>query len=415
MTHTPRTVAALLLLAAIVHPASADVDLVAIDVPQDKVWVGQKASFFVKLRGKGPFVGAASFSLPQIPRTVIVKIGNPVVSSEEIEDDTWFVQTHEFALFSQADGDLELPAFDVRFANRDGFTGPAEDHDEQTPATHFQIERPEGSSPSTYLVTTDSLTVEEEWDPQPGKARQGAVFHRTITQQADQITGMALAPPPETVPKGVRVHFDDPVITDNTERGDFTGTRTDRITYVLEQPGKVTLPAIQYVWWNPDREQYGSKTLPSATFEVAAVIAQEKPEPIGQRTYRWLVWTAVVLVLGGLCYWQWRRLVDFLAAVWNSINPPERRIAHRMLRACRAGDAAAAEAAWMEWELTRPREKPIPARLQRAATDLHWRLYGADPKSTWDGHEMAAALQQARSTSHLQPTSDDLPQLNPTG
>ncbi len=102
----------------------AEVAPAAIRVPEAKAWTGQRVPFFVDLHARGSFAGAASFSLPEIPSTVILKVGNPVVSSQEIDGESWFVQAHEFALFSQQSGTLEIPGFEVRFGSRDGFTGP---------------------------------------------------------------------------------------------------------------------------------------------------------------------------------------------------------------------------------------------------------------------------------------------------
>jgi hypothetical protein len=89
--------------------------------------------FFVELRAGGSFTGTASFDLPQLPGALLMKIGAPVVSSQNFEGRSWFVQTHEFALFSQKPGTLEVPAFKVRFASREGFTGPAADIEAQSP------------------------------------------------------------------------------------------------------------------------------------------------------------------------------------------------------------------------------------------------------------------------------------------
>jgi hypothetical protein len=120
-----RTALALLItLIVLISTAQAEVAPVAVRAPDAKAWVGQRVPFYVELRATGSFAGVANFDLPQLPGTIIMKIGNPVVSSQEIEGQSWFVQTHEFALFSQKPGRLDMPAFAVRFSSRDGFTGP---------------------------------------------------------------------------------------------------------------------------------------------------------------------------------------------------------------------------------------------------------------------------------------------------
>ena len=230
--------------------ARAEVAPVAIRIPEAKAWIGQRLPFYVELRARGSFAGAASFSLPEIPRTVILKVGNPVVSSQEIDGDSWFVQTHEFALFSQQSGTLQIPGFEVRFASRDGFTGPVKEQQAQVPAARIEIQRPPGSESIGFLVTTESLDLTENWEPQPqpqpGPVKVGAIFKRTIIQRAAQITGMALAAAPTDAPDGVRVYPGQPEVTDKTERGDFLGERRETITYQLQKPGSFELPELSY-------------------------------------------------------------------------------------------------------------------------------------------------------------------------
>lgn len=407
-----------LLAVALVRPSLADVKLVTVDVPQDQVWAGQKATFFVNLRGKGPFVGAASFSLPQIPRTLIFHVGNPVVSSEDIEDDSWFVQTHEFALFSQVDGNVEVPNFEVRFSNRDGFTGPVQEHAEQVPALQLRVKRPTGSNPAAFLVTSDSLSVEERWEPTPGAANPGDVFHRTITQRADQVSGMALAPPPTSVPDGVRVHVDDPEIEDKTERGDFTGTRIDRITYVVEKPGTLTLPAVQYVWWKPKTEQFGSQTLPTVTFQVAAILPETSGDAASNNRGRGMLPLIAVLGLAAvglaaLVHWQRQRIGNFLSRLWKTLHPPERHFQRKLLRACQHNDARGAESAWAEWQTALASAYVVDPVVREAVTELQRKLFGPEDTSPWDGSKLAAALQAQQTRRPVRRDQCDLPPLNP--
>jgi len=415
-TTTILRLATFLFWAVLAQQSLADVKRVTVETAEDSVWVGQKATFTVNLRGKGPFVGAASFSLPQIPRTVILKVGRPVVASEEIEDGTWFVQQHEFALFSQTDGVLEVPGFEVRYSDRDGFTGPEQAHVEKVPTFSLQIKRPEGSDPNAFLVTAESLSVQEKWEPEPGEAKQGDVFHRTISQQADQVSGMAFAAPSTTVPDGVRIHIDDPEIDDDTERGEFTGSRTDRITYVFEKPGQMTLPAVKYVWWKPKSEQFGSTSLPAKSFDIATIPQETSSAPVARPRGPWISGIIVFTMLGLLIGWHWRRIEKWVKTIFNRLNPPQRRIERMLLRACRNNDAHAAEAAWTRLQVARSSSDPIDLEIQKTVSDLHRHVYGPVSNSSWDGNPLATAIKKSRSArrSH-QPLHSDLQPLNPTG
>lgn len=382
--------------------------------PEAKAWVGQRLPFFIELRAPGTFAGTASFDLPQLPRTLLIKIGEPVVSSRELEGETWFVQTHEFALFSQEPGMLEVPAISVRFARREGFTGPASDVQAQSPSFKVEILRPPGSSNIGFLVTTESLDVSETWEPTPGSADVGAIFKRTIMQHAPQLPGMALAPAPTISPEGIRTYLRNATTNDKLARGEFLGERHETITYLVQKPGVLELPAINYVWWNPKTEKLQAKTLPAVTFNVASppATAAENSTPV-RSVWPWLLAAALILGIG---LWQRRRLVTWGRHYWNELNPPSRVAGRLLLRACRNHEAATAQTAWLGWRNTQDATFQPGPELHVAIVALQRHLFGPAPITTWNGNELACAFKAhlATSTTHnsQQPTSV-LPLLNP--
>ncbi|WP_417731064.1 hypothetical protein [Rosistilla oblonga] len=395
---------------------AADDDPVSIDVPDKEAWMGQRLPIFVQLRGNGPFVGAASFSIPEIPRALLVKVGSPVVSSEEKGDTSWFMQTHEFALFSQAAGKVTVPAFEVRFTHRDGFTGPNQAHVEQVPATDLQIKRPPGLPESVFLVTTEKLEISETWTPEPGSAKQGDVFRRTIAQSAQQTSGMALAPPPNTAPEGISVYVGKPIVDDKTQRGEFSGTRSDTITYMLKGAGTLTIPGIKYIWWNPKSEEFGTKTLPAVTFEVAAAPKPAPPPPPPPSRIRIVLIAFLCIALLGIAVWQFDRIRSWTKSVWQRLNPADRVAARHLIRACHRNDVAAAEAAWADWQNTQPASYQPSAELLAAVAELHRTRYGqrAEASAAWQGQPLAQAFRKATATSSaMQNQQPPLPPLNP--
>lgn len=396
--------------------AGAAVSPVNVTVPESKAWIGQRVKFFVELRAPGLFAGTAGFDLPQIPGTVVMKIGSPAVGSQDIEGESWFVQAHEFALFSQKSGVLEVPAFTVRFSHRDGFTGPTQDVKAEVPGWRLEIERPSGSDRVGYLITTESLDITETWEPSPGPARVGAMFKRTIIQQSPQIPGMALSPVPTIAPEGVRLYPGDSGTEDELERGDFLGKRHDTLTYLLTKPGKVSIPALRYVWWNPITKTLQSKSLPAVVFDVAPA-----PEAPGSRkmSAAHLAWPYLLTAILAICLavLQRRRLAEWASRGRQRLNPPERAAERKLLRACGQHDIQAAAKAWQVWRnIQGPAFKTIP-ELHAAILDLQRHLYGPLPAAPWRGNELANAIgkQQAanrkrRSSVHL----SGLPLLNPS-
>ena len=390
----------------------AEVAPVTLTLPETTVWQGQRLPFYVELRAQGAFSGTAAFDLPQLPGVIVVKVGNPVVSSLNIEGGNWFVQTHEFALFAQRSGVLELPPFNVRFSAGEDFSGPAKEVRAQTPAYRIDVRRPPVGDEIAFLVTTEDFSVNETWQPQPAQAKAGAVFKRTILQRAEQISGMALPPADVSAPEGVRVYVGMAETRDRTERDEFLGERSDTLSYLFTKPGNFELPALTYHWWNPKTATLETQTLPAAVFEISAVSA-------GGALYSVVtghLWLIVVLAVMGLGLWQRLRIKKWALRLWNSWNPPERRAARRLLRACHRHDADAAEFTWNAWrnlvKLTLDQE----SELQTAVQDLQRHLYGSPTSKSWQGEMLAQAFRKqlaVAKTLRSVSVTGDLPALNP--
>ena len=402
-------------VAVLTHGAAADVAPVVTRASKQVAWTGQRLPFFVDLRSRGSFVGTARFDLPEIPGVLVVQAGDSVVETQEIEDASWLVQTYEFALFAQREGKLTIPAFTVRFSRRDGFSGPANDVEATTPPISFEIRRPPGAGPDAFIITTDSLTISEKWEPEPGASSVGAVFKRTIHQRADQLTGMALAPAPGIAPDGVRVYPGTPTTQDDLYRGAFVGERRETITYLLQEPGQIELPALTYVWWNPNTEKLESETLPAVVIEVAAPPAPAGTVKAGDGRYPWASMMAAGLA-ACLMVWQRRRLASGIVRTINAINPPERIAARKLLRACRGNDAVAAQRTWTAWLNTQPVDVILDPELSRGVVALQRKIFGPPTGNAWQGTELARAFHQhlaAAASKELRTMESALPDLNP--
>lgn len=400
--------------------AQAEVAPVAIRVPETKAWTGQRVTIYVELRAPGTFVGSPYFELPQIGGALLIKNGNPVTSSQQIEGATWFVQTHEFSLFSQRTGQLEIPAFSVSFSRREGFVGPATDVKAQTSPVELMIQRPPDTEQLGFLVTTESFDVTETWDIQPGPAQIGAMFKRTIIQRAQSLPGMALAPAPTTAPSGIKVYPGDPQTRDDLVRGNFLGERRETIAYLLQKPGSLTLPALRYVWWNPKLEKLQSITLPAATFEVteppttatSSETAVIETVSVGNS---WPSWLGIALIIA-LIVWQRGRLAEWIKRSWQRLNPPDRVAARQLLRACRSHDSATAAAAWSFWRNLQADDFRPGPELHAAVLAMQRHHFGPASVVVWSGDDLAQAFRRtlvvSKTSADYKPASA-LPELNP--
>lgn len=384
-------------LLSFVGNVSAEVEPVSLSVAKAEAWTGERVSVTIELRARGSFSGSASFDLPEIPGALLMKVGNPVVGSKEIEGESWFVQTHGFSLFSQKAGTLTIPSFPVRFQARDDFTGPVQDITAKTKEVSFEIKRPPGSEAVPFLVTTSEYTVEETWDPVPGeKAKVGDVFRRTVVQRAEELTGMALLPTSIDAPEGVRVYPRQVETKDNTERGAFDGERRETLTYLLQKDGTVILPELTYTWWEPESEALKSKTLPAVTIDVAPAAVVLPGGSAG--TSRW--WWPVLLLAGlvALGLWQRVRIAAALNRFRLFLNPPRKVAARKLSAACRRSDVMAAQAAWSQWLAAVGCDVEIDSELKFAIVEMQRVNFGREVQEKWDGAKLSAAFKSYTSS-----------------
>jgi hypothetical protein len=394
-----------------------------------EVWLGQRVPVVIELLSPTIFSGVPTFDWPEIAGMTVIEAGHPIVSSETIEGQPFNVQRHEFAVFTQAAGEVVIPPFAVRFARRDETGGGSVEVKGQTPELRFRAKRPPGSERLGYVITTDDFTVEESWNPQPGPVAVGAVFKRTITQHAKDVAGMALAPASSDAPPGVRVYPGRPAVNDDLERGDFSGERSETVTYLCESPGSFTLPAQSFAWWNSTSAELQTKTLPAVTFEVRGV-AKNRTEQLPE-TRATVLWIGVALLaVLGLGWWQRGRLRAAARHFHARLHDPERETSTRLGKACAADDAAAAYGALQDWlRVCRARglgatvEADLRSRAGRPLraewSALQQRLYGTTAVGPWDGAPLARAFTAARlrlcvgDHSAAAHSRSSLPPLNP--
>ncbi|MGK7929192.1 MAG: hypothetical protein AB4290_28805, partial [Spirulina sp.] len=73
---------------------------------------------------------------------------------------------------------------------------------------------------------------------------------------------------------GLRAYPDPPQLSNRLERGQFQAIRTDRISYIAEQPGRDRLPAIEIAWWNPETQSLETEVIPEVSIRVKPTLKQ---------------------------------------------------------------------------------------------------------------------------------------------
>jgi hypothetical protein len=277
------------------------------------IWMGQRVTLVVELLAPGFFSGAAVFDAPNMPGTVIVPpSGSPVVSNEDVDGVSYTVQRHELAVFAHRAGEQTIPPFAVRFAfKRQPLDKQSVQASVKTPELHFTTKAPPGTEKLGSLISGRELQGTETWQPQPGPAKVGDAFTRTIHFSAPDIPGMAFPPFHAAKVDGLGVYAKPPEVLDQSDRGTIHGERSESVTYVCQRPGRFTIPGARFQWWDIEARQLKTIEFPGCTLEVAPnpAMASATAETPGPAPFSWKLvirWLAVALVIALAGWGSWR-------------------------------------------------------------------------------------------------------------
>ena len=283
----------------------------------DVVWLGERLDLYLELWTTDVSFSGQSFVQPQVNGAYLMPPESGTVKLSEKRDGlAWQGLRYTMSLYPQRAGEIEVPAFDVRFSTSAGYGSEPKQHQFRTPALRIESRLPPGADNSGLLVTTPRFSVDAVWEPSLASADgalellTGDALVLTLRREASGVPGMVFAPLPEIEIEGLGIYTDAPTVQDRANRGDLTGTRKDRITVVCETVGSYRLPELRFQWWDPAGETLHEEIIPAVQIEVAEnpawareTGAREVSEPFRVNwNYLWFLLVAV------LCWWPGRWL-----------------------------------------------------------------------------------------------------------
>ncbi|HEB88325.1 MAG TPA: hypothetical protein ENI85_02035 [Deltaproteobacteria bacterium] len=347
----------------------------------------------------------------------------------------------EYVLRPQREADYVLDGRRLGVHYADPETRRSVDVELPLPAIRFRGIIPPPAADLDPFVATDRLSLEQTIEGGSGTLRVGDAVTRTLRIRARNLPALFLPPLLEDQPgiPGLRAYPRNPVTTDIPGRrpGHPTGSRLEAVTYVIEEPGEYTLPAVSLRWWNRRTGSIETATVEPLDFSVVAGqtgLELDPPPGRAERSMRnpglLFVGFFALLVIG----WTIReRIRRFAARSWawftrRTTSEPVRF--RRLLRAVGRDDARAIQEgldAWLGSIGLRPPTLSSLGRegdfelLIRSMQPVERRLYleTTDPTDVprIDATTLRRALRQARrkllGASRRPVSRHSLPPLNP--
>jgi hypothetical protein len=294
--------------------------------PSEGAYQGQQVQLIVELETDTWFTTAPRYPEIHLSGAIILQPDVFAVNSTRTEGTTtWTGQRQRYVIFPQRPGELAIPSFEVSFATAtDGSPDP--ESSLTTPALSTVVLSPPGSEDVGRFITTASFELQESWDGELTKLVVGDALIRTVTRTAQGTFALMFPPVEFETPQSVTAYTAPPRLDDLTNRGRYTATRVDAVTYVIQESGTIDLPAIDLYWFDPVAGVMNQERLDPVTLEVevnpAALFGEGESATIKERT---------TVTLGVLLVWLKNNLIwlTLLIAgvwlareIWRRINTP---------------------------------------------------------------------------------------------
>lgn len=237
-------------------------------------WVGQEVEIYLELWSNGLSFGDQVFSVPEVPGGYLLQADASTLNlNEDRGGERWQGLRYTFLLYPQRAGRMVVPAFDVRFTARMGFGSEPARFEQRTAPLAIEVRLPEGGRADALTVTTRSFSLESSWSrvlPEDGplSLQTGDALTLEVRRRAADLPAMVFEPLPLPSIEGLGVYPAAPEVNDRVNRGEVTGERIERITFVCERAGRYEIPEWRFQWWDPERGVLAEKVIAAQTLEV---------------------------------------------------------------------------------------------------------------------------------------------------
>jgi len=243
---------------------------------EDAGWVGQEVQLNLELWSDGFSFGEQQFVVPEVKGGYLLQAdSNTVKLSENRAGTQWQGLRYTLLFYPQREGQLQVPAFDVRFVARAAYGTEPASFEFRTDPLLIEARLPPGVDSSGLLVSSTSFSMETSWSPQrpddgPLSLKVGDALTLELKRQAQDVPGMVFPPLPEFDISGLGVYPGTPEVNDTINRGLLSGARTDSVTFICETEGSYEIPEMRFQWWDPAQEVLSEKVIPALEIQVEA-------------------------------------------------------------------------------------------------------------------------------------------------
>jgi hypothetical protein len=413
---------------------------------QDTVYVQAQAVLTVRIYHSVSLFDDSNLTPLQVPDTRIEKLGDTRTYEKQINGVRHGVIEMRYALYPQQSGDMTIPAQefsatmvqDVPEISTAAATSQPAVATSPKPGKLMRVTsdplplrvkpQPTNYPAHTPWLPARSVSLSENWSPDPAHTQIGDSLTRTLVIKAEGLSSAQLPPLPATDVSALRRYPDQPQLSNQVNERGLVGSREEREALVPNRPGAIEIPAVDVVWWNTLEDHLEHSALPARTLQVSTNPALSVDTPVSDSTgvtvigppvWPWQLSTVLLsftTLLGFGLWWRGRWQPALTRAAQTGPSP--RTVLDDLKRASLANDPHATRQALDAWARQQPETlADMAARfvpLSDALDGLNGALYSETGK-LWLGEDLWKAVKALPAIEKpIDPNgADSLPPLYP--
>ena len=276
--------------------------------PSEGLVPGQKIILTLKIATDRWFAGGTRISIPEVPGLVILQTEQFASNASETRgSQSWVIQRWTLDVYAQRTGEFTIPPIKLQLKVNAGDAGNLEGT-LFSPATSFATQVPAPLAQAQHWVASPEFSVSQNFDRDLETLQVGDAIEREIRFEASDVMAMMLPTFSAQAPDGLAVYPSPPTLQNNNNRGVSRATRSQRISYVIEQEGQYRLPSQDFFWWNTATAELQLLSLPETEFSVGAAAAGSAASKAKLDPRKLLSVAGALLFLGAMLWLGWRYL-----------------------------------------------------------------------------------------------------------
>lgn len=203
---------------------------------------------------------------------IVEKLSDKKTYNKYIKGKRYQVIEKQYAIFPQTAGELviEPAVLDAQFIDLPRVLRTKRFKTSRLTVKVQPVPPAAKNANTDYWLPARSVTLQEQWSGNSDKVKVGEPITRTLTLTAVGLTAAQLPELSGTdTNNDVKHYADQPVLKNKIKDNGFVGSREEKVAYIASTPGSLTLPAIKVVWWNIDKQQLETVTVPEKVIQVA--------------------------------------------------------------------------------------------------------------------------------------------------